>query len=75
LLGLLPKIKRLLIELNEQLNFINAEFKNPIEIGEQAIKIILNSLENLKKLVLKHGFQFGIFPRYQKLIINGVAWV
>ncbi|WP_452602499.1 RteC domain-containing protein [Pontimicrobium sp. MEBiC06410] len=51
------RINNLLIDLNEQLNFVNIEIDDPIEICEQAIGITLKSLEKLKKLIQKHNFK------------------
>ena len=51
------QINKLLIDLQEQLNFINIEIDDPIVACEQAIEITLKSLEQLKKLVLKRKFK------------------
>ena len=50
-------INKLLIDLQEQLNFINIEIDDPIVACEQAIEITLRSLEQLKKFVLKRKFK------------------
>ncbi|ANW95819.1 tetracycline regulation of excision, RteC [Wenyingzhuangia fucanilytica] len=52
-----PPINKLLIDLQEQLNFINIEIDDPIVACEQAIEITLRSLEQLKKFVLKRKFK------------------
>ncbi|ALJ04128.1 tetracycline regulation of excision, RteC [Pseudalgibacter alginicilyticus] len=52
-----PPINKLLIDLQEQLNFINIEIDDPIVACEQAIEITLKSLEQLKKFVLKRKFK------------------
>lgn len=44
-------------KLVEQLNFIDLEIDNPISKCEKAIEIILISISNLKKLVLKSNFK------------------
>tara|TARA_R110002050_G_scaffold253424_1_gene391605 strand:- start:22528 stop:23370 length:843 start_codon:yes stop_codon:yes gene_type:complete len=51
------QINKLLIDLQEQLNFINIEIDDPIVACEQAIEITLRSLEKLKKFVLKRKFK------------------
>lgn len=51
------QINKLLINFNEQLNFINIEIDDPIEVCEKAIAITLNSIENLKTLIQKHKFK------------------
>lgn len=42
------KINNLLTSLNEQLNFTNLEIDDPIERSENAIDMIVNSIEKLK---------------------------
>ena len=51
------KILSLIIELNEQLNFIDLEIDNPIKKCEKAIEVILTSIANLKKTVSKNNFK------------------
>lgn len=53
----MTKISLLLIELNEQLNFIDLEVDNPIKKCEKAIEVILASIDNLKKIVPKNNFK------------------
>lgn len=52
-----PKISQLLSNLNEQLNFLDLEFTDPIKHSEKAIEMIVKSLENLKALILKNKFR------------------
>lgn len=52
-----PKISQLLSNLNEQINFIDLEIDNPIIKCEKAIEVILASIANLKKVVLKSNFK------------------
>lgn len=47
----------MLINLNEQLNFIDLEIDNSIKKCEKAIEIILASIANLKKVILKSNFK------------------
>lgn len=47
------KFKPLLIELNEQLSFLDAENEDVIVKCEKAIQIIIKSIEKLKKLFIK----------------------
>jgi len=51
------KILSLILELNEQLNFIDLEIDNPIKKCEKAIEVILTSIANLKKTVSKNNFK------------------
>lgn len=51
------KIHQLLANLNEQINFIDLEIDNPIQKCEKAIEVILTSIANLKKVVLKSNFK------------------
>ncbi|NBL66115.1 tetracycline regulation of excision RteC [Flavobacterium sp. NST-5] len=51
------KILTLLIGLNEQLNFIDLEVDNQMMKYEKAIKVILVSIANLKKLITKSSFK------------------
>ena len=51
------KIQQSLVELNEQLNFIDLEVDNPIKKCENAIEVILKAITNLKKIVLKNNFK------------------
>lgn len=44
-------------KLNDQLNFIHLEIDDAIEICEKAIKIILTSVEELKKDISKRKFK------------------
>lgn len=53
----MSKISLLLIELNEQLNFIDLEVDNSIKKCEKAIEVILISIANLKKIVSKNSFK------------------
>lgn len=48
-----PKINQLLTDLNEQLNFTDLEIDDPIKRCENAIDIILKSLQKLKVLFEK----------------------
>lgn len=52
-----PKISVLLTNLNEQLNFIDLEIDNQIQKSEKAIEVILTSIYNLKKVIIKSGFK------------------
>lgn len=52
-----PKINKLITDLNEQLNFINLEIDDVIKRSEKAIEIIVNALNNLKKLIVKYNFK------------------
>ncbi|KIX21604.1 tetracycline regulation of excision, RteC [Flavobacterium sp. 316] len=54
------KINQLLVNLNEQINFIDLEIDNPIQKCEKAIEVILISISNLKKVVLKNNFKSDI---------------
>lgn len=51
------KINQLLTDLNEQLNFIDLEIDNQVKKCEQAITVILKSINALKKLVSKNNFK------------------
>ena len=51
------KIHQLLANLNEQINFIDLEIDNPIQKCEKAIEVILTSITNLKRVVLKINFK------------------
>jgi hypothetical protein len=51
------KINLLISNLNEQLNFIDLEIDNQIKKCEKAIEIILISITNLKKHVVKNSFK------------------
>ncbi|WP_100612951.1 RteC domain-containing protein [Confluentibacter lentus] len=51
------KINLLLANLNEQINFIDLEIDHQIKKCEKAIEVILTSITNLKKLVLKNNFK------------------
>lgn len=51
------KIHQLLANLNEQINFIDLEIDNPIQKCEKAIEVILTSIANLKRVVLKINFK------------------
>lgn len=50
-------ISKLLVNLNEQLNFIDLEVDNQIKKCEKAIEVILASIANLKKIVSKNNFK------------------
>ncbi|MFZ4680042.1 MAG: RteC domain-containing protein [Flavobacterium sp.] len=52
-----PKFTTLLHNLNEQLNFIDLEIDDQIKKCEQAITIILKSITELKKSVIKTNFK------------------
>ena len=52
-----PKISKSLIELNEQLNFIDLEIDNPIKKCEKALEVILISFTKLKSLVCNNKFK------------------
>jgi len=47
----------LLTELNRQLEFVHAENDEPIKYSEQAIKILITILEELKTFFVKYEFQ------------------
>ncbi len=46
-----------ILNLNEQLKFIDLEIDNQIKKCEKAIEIILTSIPNLKKIAIKSGFK------------------
>lgn len=50
------RIRKIIDDLNEQLNFINIEQDNIIKRCEEAIKVILKATENIKAQVLKKPF-------------------
>lgn len=52
-----PKYNILLNKLNEQLNFIDLEIDDQIKKSEQAITIILKSINELKKVTTKSNFK------------------
>lgn len=52
-----PKYNILLNNLNDQLNFIDLEIDDQIKKCEQAITIILKSINELKKLIGKNNFK------------------
>lgn len=52
-----PKYNSLLHNLNEQLNFIDLEIDDQIKKCEQAITIILESINELKKATIKSNFK------------------
>ena len=52
-----PKYAPLLNNLNEQLNFIDLEIDNPIKKGEQAIIVILKSINAVRKIIIKSNFK------------------
>lgn len=54
------KINSLLLDLNEQLNFIDLEIDNPIKKCEKAIDISLRSKEKLKLLMQRLNFKSEI---------------
>ena len=47
----------LLRELNGQIEFLESEFDNILQKSEEIIKVILKTLEQLKKMVTKHKFK------------------
>lgn len=51
------KIDNLIVNLSEQLNFINIEIDDTIQICEEAIEIISRSLNELKKYVQNRSFK------------------
>lgn len=51
------KINVALINLNEQINFIDLEIDNQIEKCKNSIDVILKSVSEIKKIVLKSGFK------------------
>lgn len=51
------KFTSLLIQLQEQLNFIDLEIDNSIIKCEKAIEVILTSIANLKRVVVKSAFK------------------
>ena len=50
-------LNSLINHLNEQLNFIDLEIDNQIKKCEKAIEVILVSIKNLKKVVVKNNFK------------------
>jgi hypothetical protein len=52
-----PKYSILLNNLNEQLNFIDLEIDDQIKKCEQAITVILKSINELKKAATKTNFK------------------
>lgn len=52
-----PKITQQLSKLNEQLSFIDLEIDDQVKKCENAIYIILKSIESVKKLVTKNSFK------------------
>ena len=52
-----PKINKRITDLNEQLNFINLEIDDVIKRSEKSIEIIVNALNNLKKLIVKYNLK------------------
>ena len=46
----------LLLELNRQLELVHAEHEEPIKYAEQAIKILISTLEQLKTFFIKYEF-------------------
>lgn len=52
-----PKFTTILHNLNEQLNFIDLEIDDQIKKCEQAITIILKSINELKKVTIKSSFK------------------
>lgn len=52
-----PKITQQLSKLNEQLSFIDLEIDNQVKKCENAIYIILKSIEVVKKLVTRNSFR------------------
>jgi hypothetical protein len=53
----IQKINKLLIELNEQLNFIDLEIDNPIKKCEKAIEVSIKSKEKLRHVIQKSNFK------------------
>lgn len=51
------KSNQLLIELNEQLQFIDIEIDDKIKRCEKAIEVIIKGIEKLKKLFIKENFK------------------
>ena len=51
------KSNQLLIDLNEQLQFIDIEIDDKIKRCEKAIEIIIKGIEKLKKLFSKENFK------------------
>ena len=47
----------LLRELNEQIEFLESEFDNILQKSEEIIKVILKTLEQLKKMIIKHKWR------------------
>lgn len=50
-------LKALLVELDNQLNFINAEHEDKIKRSEESAKIVSKAYEQLKQAVLKRRFK------------------
>lgn len=61
--------QKLLNDLDEQLRFLNLEMDNSIQVAENAITIVLKSIEKLKSFILKHKFkdQFEEIYFFKKL--------
>ena len=47
----------LLRELNGQIEFLESEFDNVLQKSEEIIKVILKTLEQLRKMLIKHKFK------------------
>lgn len=50
-------VKKLLIDIEDQLQFINAEFEDKIKRSEESAKIVMKAYEQLKQIVIKHKFK------------------
>lgn len=61
--------QKFLNDLDEQLRFLNLEMDNSIQVAENAITIVLKSIEKLKSFILKHKFkdQFEEIYFFKKL--------
>ena len=55
-----PKFAPLLNNLNEQLNFIDLEIDDTIQQCEQAINVILKSINTIRKSIIKQNFKTEI---------------
>ena len=48
---------KLLLKTKDQLQKLTSEFEDSIKLSENAINLLLKSLENLKAIVLKNNFK------------------
>jgi hypothetical protein len=59
-----PKFSILLNHLNEQLNFVDLEIDDQIKKCEQAVIMIIKSIDELKKIIIKTSFKSEIEEVY-----------